>query len=274
MTRLPAIPGFRLQRQACGDRDLELYRRGTGPAVVVLSEIPGITPEVARFAHLVADAGFSVWMPQLFGTPLRPISLPYAGHTLARVCIRREFRVLAAEASSPIVDNLRALARHAHAECGGPGVGVVGMCITGNFGLAMMLDAPVIAPVLAQPSLPGGPTRGQRAALHASPAEIQAARDKIAHAGARILGLRFKGDPMCRAERFEQLRQTFGEAFEAIELDNCHARRGTPIPPHSMLTTHLIDEAGQPTRMALDRVLGFLREQLAPSPVPSRSPAG
>ena len=256
------IPGFETHTETLLDTQRTVYRRGRGPAVLVISEVPGITPQVARFGRTVADAGFSVWMPQLFGTPMKPMNPLYAAQTLTRLCISREFRVLAANASSPIVDWLRALARCAHAACGGPGVGVVGMCITGNFGLAMMLDAPVIAPVLAQPSLPGGPTAHQRAALHASPQEIQAAQDKIAHDGARILGLRFKGDPLCRAERFDRLRDTFGPAFEAIELDDRHAKRGTFVPPHSMLTTHLIDEAGEPTRAALERTVGFLREQL------------
>jgi len=260
-----SVPGFDCQPIELLGQTRDLYRRGQGPAVIVLSEIPGITPEVARFARRVADAGFSCFMPQLFGEPMRPITLLHAGQVLARMCITREFRVLAAHRSSPIVDWLRALARQAHAECGGPGVGVVGMCLTGNFGLAMMLDAPVIAPVLAQPSLPGGPTRAQRAALHASPEEIAAARDKIEHQGARILGLRFKGDPLCRAERFETLRATFGPAFESIELDNRCAKPDAALPPHSILTTHLIDRQGEPTREALERTLAFLGEQLKPA---------
>lgn len=257
-----SVAGF-----ACESLDLvgqvrDVYQRGSGPAVIVMSEIPGITPEVARFARKVADAGFTCYLPQLFGEPMKPLTLGYAVQSMARACISREFRVLAANQSSPIVDWLRALARHAHEACGGPGVGVVGMCLTGNFGLAMMLGAPVIAPVLSQPSLPGGITPAQRAGLHASPEEIAAAKGKIEREGARILGLRFKGDPLCRAERFERLRETFGDAFEAIEIDDRHAKKGAPIPPHSVLTTHLIDRDGEPTRAALDRTLAFLAEQL------------
>ena len=260
---LPGVPGFDAVSLTFNDRERTVYRRGSGRAVIVMSEVPGITPQVARFATRVADAGFSVWMPQLFGTPMRPLSPASVASTLARVCISREFRLLAANQSSPIVDWLRALARHAHAECGGPGVGAIGMCLTGNFGLAMMLDAPVIAPVLSQPSLPGGFTRAQRAGLHASPREIAAAHDKIDHQGARILGLRFMQDPMCRSERFERLREEFGDAFESIEIDAEHANPRAMKPAHSVVTTHLIDRDGEPTRVALDRVLAFLKEQLA-----------
>jgi dienelactone hydrolase len=258
------LRGFRSRRVDLLGSAREVFVRGDGPAVLVLSEVPGITPQVAAFATRVADAGFRVYMPQLFGTPGKPLSIPGALGVIGRVCISREFRVFAAHRSSPIVDWLRALARLAHAECGGPGVGVVGMCLTGNFGLAMMLDAPVLAPVLSQPSLPAGLLPAQRAGLHASPAEIAAAHEKIEQHGARILGLRFTGDPMCPGERFERLRAEFGDAFEPIEIDNRHARRGTGTPPHSVLTTHLIDEQGEPTRAALDRTLAFLAGQLRP----------
>ncbi|HSW12023.1 MAG TPA: dienelactone hydrolase family protein, partial [Solimonas sp.] len=221
-----------------------------------------ITPQVARFAGWVADAGFSVWMPQLFGTPMAPITPISAAREIGKACISREFRLLSANQSSPIVDWLRALARHAHEQCGGPGVGAVGMCLTGNFALAMMLDAPVIAPVLSQPSLPGGITPAQRSGLHASPQEVAAAHEKIEQQGARILGLRFDRDPMCRAERFERLQQEFGAAFEPIVVpSSCANPRALP-PAHSVLTTHLIDREGEPTRAALDRTLAFLREQL------------
>ena len=256
------IDGFRTERLHFQGVSREIFCRGTGPAVVVLSEIPGITPQVATFAERVADAGFSVFMPQLFGEPMKPLTYPYAAESLAKICISREFRVLSANKSSPVVDWLRALARHAHEQCGGPGVGVVGMCLTGNFGLAMMLDAPVIAPVLSQPSLPVGATKAQRSGLHASRDEIVAAHDKINNHGARILGLRFKQDFLCRSERFERLRDEFGPAFECREIDSCHASPNAGTPAHSVLTTHLIDEVGEPTRAALDRTLAFLAEQL------------
>ncbi|MGH8541522.1 MAG: dienelactone hydrolase family protein [Stenotrophobium sp.] len=256
------VPGFTSERFSYKDQPREVFRRGSGRAVIVMSEIPGITPQVARFATRVADAGFSVYMPQLFGTPMRPLSPASLASALAQVCISREFRLLAANQSSPIVDWLRALARHAHEEGGGVGVGAIGMCLTGNFALAMMLDAPVIAPVLSQPSLPGGITKTQRSALHASPREIEAAHEKIDRHGARILGLRFDGDPMCRRERFERLREEFGDAFESIEIPSKFANPDAPKPAHSVVTTHLIDEEGQPTRAALNRVIAFFKSQL------------
>ncbi len=145
-----------------------VYRRGTGPGVVVVHEIPGITPEVARFARIVADDGFRVFLPHLFGTPNKPLSPGYAVGQMARACIRREFSVFSRHESSPITDWLRALCRHAHGECGGPGVGAIGMCLTGNFALSLMVDESVMAPVLSQPSLPFPVSASHRRALHLS----------------------------------------------------------------------------------------------------------
>ena len=257
--KFPQIPpGFTAASFTYQDRSRTVYRAGKGPAVVIMSEIPGITPQVVRFAKYVVDSGFSVYMPEIVGQAMRPVSVGYAIGQVFRACISSEFRVMAAHRSSPIVDWLRALANQAHKEQGGKGVGAVGMCLTGNFALAMMLDSPLLAPVLSQPSLPFMKKDG----LHASDAEIAAAKARIANDNARILGLRFSSDRACPPERFQRLRDTFGSAFESIELDPSTANPKGPGPPHSVLTNHLIDEAGQPTRKALDRVLAFLHEQL------------
>ena len=91
----------------------DVYTKGEGPGVVVMHEIPGITPQVAQFSTRVAEAGFTVFMPHLFGTPGQPISTGYALGQMIQCCIQREFRVLAERSSSPITDWLRALCREA-----------------------------------------------------------------------------------------------------------------------------------------------------------------
>lgn len=241
-----------------------LYRRGHGPGIIVMHEIPGITPQVAHFGRRIADAGFSVVMPDLFGTPGKPLSVPYIAGQLARACISREFHVLASHASSPITDWLRALCRQIHSEIGGRGVGAIGMCLTGNFALALAMDPCLMAPVLSQPSLPFpmGPER--RAALHLSSSGLACLKRRVREDQVRVLGLRFNGDPMCPPERFETLRRELGNAFEGIEIDAAHANPDAAKPAHSVVTTHLIDEEGQPTRAALDRVIAFFGEQLRP----------
>ena len=239
-----------------------VYVRGHGPAVIVIHEIPGITPQVVRFADWVVEAGFRVYMPELVGSAGRPVSTGYTLSSLFQVCIRREFSVLAANASSPITGWLRALARHAHAEAGGKGVGAVGMCFSGNFALAMMLEPSLMAPVLSQPSLPFPLGAERRAALHVSPEELECVKQRCAR-GDRILGLRFKGDPMSPPERFATLRREIGDAFEAIELDDACANPDSPgFRPHSVLTNDLIDADGEPTKEAAKRMIAFFRERL------------
>jgi dienelactone hydrolase len=238
-----------------------VYRRGSGPAVVVMHEVPGITPEVARFARYVADAGMTVFLPHLFGVPGKPVSTFYVAAQIARACISREFHVLAENGSSPIVDWLRALARRAFEQSGGKGVGAIGMCLTGNFALTMMLDRCLVAPVLSQPSLPFPLTARKAAALHASPRAVANARTRCSEEQLKVLGLRFVGDSLCRRERFEALRRELGDAFEAIELPDSAANPHGG-KPHSVVTYDLIDRDGEPTKAALNRVLEFFRQRL------------
>lgn len=240
-----------------------VYRRGSGPGVVIIHEIPGITPPVAAFARRVADAGFTAVMPVLFGTPGKPLSTPYALGQMARACVSREFAVLAARRSSPITDWLRALCRSVHAELGGKGVGAIGMCITGNFALTLMVDKAVMAPVLSQPSMPLPIGRERRAGLHISDDDLAKVKARVTDEGACVLGLRFTADPLVPAERFERLRAELGPGFEGIEIDSSPGNpHGIAADAHSVVTTHLVDREGHPTRAALDRVLSFFEERL------------
>jgi len=239
-----------------------VLRRGEGPGVLVMHEAPGVTPEVAGFAQRVADAGFHVALPVMFGTPGKAISPGYVLQQLGRACVSREFKVLAAHESSPITDWLRALARKLHEECGGPGVGAVGMCLTGSFALALMMEPALMAPVLSQPSLPFPVGSARRAALHVSPEELATAKQRAAE-GVGILGLRFTKDPLCPPERFETLRREFGAGFEGIEIDSSAGNpHGLSRRAHSVLTVDLVDEVGHPTREALGRVLALFEERL------------
>jgi dienelactone hydrolase len=257
-----ALQGFEHTTFTAEGDTRAVYRTGSGPAVIVISEIPGITPNVARFARFVADAGFTAVMPHVFGDDGRAVSNGYAAGSIARACISREFTVLALGKTSPITTWLRALAAHEHGRCGGPGVGAVGMCFTGGFALAMMVDDVVLAPVLSQPSLPFPVSKAHRRSIGVSEADTRRIQER-ALAGTCVLGLRFTGDKLSPPERFEHLRELLGDAFVAVELDsspgNPHGHRKTA---HSVLTEDLDDRPGTPTRAALDQVLEFLAKRL------------
>jgi dienelactone hydrolase len=191
---------------------------------------------------------------------------------LKAICIRREVDVWASDRSSLIVDWLKALARQAHQDCGGRGVGAVGMCFTGNFALAMMTEPSVVAPVLSQPSLPLGVGPGgkaRNAALGVSPAEIAGARRRLEDEDLTMLGLRFKDDSFVREERFEAFRAALGPRFEAIELEPADAEPYRSLPPHSVLTLSLKDDDPDgPTKQAEARVIAFFKQRTAAAALP------
>ncbi len=238
---------------------------GQGPAVIVMAEMPGISPDVARFARWVREAGFTVYLPSLFG---RDGAYPDAEAGLAilkRACVSAEFRALAANASSPVTQWLRGLARIAHRSCGGPGVGAIGMCFTGNFALSMMLEPSVLAPVLCQPSLPINIPDG----LQIAPDELSQVRRRLEDEQLTVRAYRFEGDRFCTAQRFAAYAAALGPRFEATVLSDTAANPAPPPffekvvgCPHSVVTAHLIDEAGQPTVAARDEILGFFATRL------------
>lgn len=231
-------------------RSFPTYRRGDGPGVIVIHEIPGVTPNVIAFADRVVAAGFTVVMPSLFGSPGREPSTAYGLTSVVRGCVSKEFTALALGKTPPIATWLRALAASLHDERGGPGVGAVGMCFTGGFALTMMLDAHTVAPVLSQPSNPLF-IRGARygADLNLSPADLAVVTARAA-AGCEVLGLRYTDDKLVGG-RFDTLRRELGDKFLAVEIPSRTPR------DHSVLT----EEADQ---AAIDRVLAFLTAKLRP----------
>ena len=239
----------------------DVHHRGEGPCVLVAAEIPGITPTVTAFADRLVDRGMSVAMPSMFGTPGKDSTTARAIGVIGRSCVSREFHALATRDSSPATAWLRALGRSLHERHGGPGIGFVGMCFTGGFGLAMMLDDTVVAPVLSQPSLPFGIGKERRASVALDDEQLTAVAERAA-AGCSVLGLRFTGDPMVPAERFETLRTALGDNFVGVEIESPDEANGIPKNAHSVLTEHLVDEPGNPTHDALHQVLDFLEGRL------------
>lgn len=244
-----------------------VYRAGTGPAVIIMAEMPGISPHVARFARWVRDAGFTVYMPSLFGTDGAVPTADEGAAVFRRTCVSAEFRALGAGVSSPVTLWLRGLARLAHGECGGPGVGAVGMCFTGNFALTMMLEPSVLAPVVCQPSLPLDDPAG----LENSGNELGEIAEWLERENLSVLGHRFSGDAFCRAERFAAYAKALGPRFDGRVLPDPAPVAGTRPPffhqhvpaPHSVVTVDLVDRQGEPTLRARDEIIAFFNQRLS-----------
>lgn len=266
MTEPDALEDFSPREIALDGVTRTVHVAGSGPAVIVMTEMPGISPHVARFARWVREAGFTVYMPSLFGVDGALPSVDDATQVFQKACVSAEFRVLANAGSSPITVWLRALARLAHEECGGPGVGAIGMCFTGNFALTMMLEPAMLAPVLSQPSLPVDDPAG----IEMSQEELAAVKERLEKEDLTALGFRFAGDAFCRAERFAAYSEALGDRFIGRVLPDEAANMKDLSPffehvvrnPHSVVTAHLVDAAGEPTIQARDEILEFFAARL------------
>lgn len=241
----------------------DVYRRGSGPGVILIPEIPGIHPGVLGLGNHLVDNGFSVAMPSLFGEPGRAKTAGYLAATVARACVAREFAAFATNKQRPVSLFLRALARELNASTPGKGVGVIGQCFTGGFALAAAVDDSVLAPVLSQPSVPLPLGRARRRDPGLSESELGIVAARAADEGLCAMGLRFSEDPVVPAERFAALAERLGDAFKVIEIDS---RPGNPHgfarTAHSVLTDEVREVDGHPAYEARKRVVEFLTERL------------
>jgi dienelactone hydrolase len=227
----------------------DIYHRGSGSPVVLIQELPGIGQETLALADRLVDAGHEVVMPHLFG----PIGRTSIGGNLVRVlCLRKEFSVLAASRSSPIVDWLRLLCRDVRQSRGVAGVGVIGMCLTGNFAISLIADDSVLAAVASQPAMPFF----KQGALHMSAKDVTDVRNALDEKGAMQV-LRFEDDPLCTSEKSECIHTVFNDGG-AKRIDEITL----PGKGHSVLTLDFVDEEGHPTRAALEKVLAYFNRRL------------
>jgi dienelactone hydrolase len=257
------LDGWRQHPFAAHGQMHDCYEKGDGPGVVLIPEIPGITPAVLGLAEHLVSSGFTVVIPSLFGTPGRGDSMGYVLGTVARMCISAEMRAFSRNAHRPVTDYLRALAANLATRRSGTGVGVIGMCFTGGFALATAVEPAVNAPVMAEPSVPFPVSATRRSDPGVSAEELAAVVGRTRTDGLCLLGLRFSQDAAAPAARFETLRRSLGDAFEVIELDSSPGNSdGYSKRAHSVLTTEVRTEPPNSAAAARDRVVAFLRERL------------
>lgn len=241
----------------------DVYRKGEGPGVVLMPEMPGIHPGVLALGNHLVENGFTVAMPSLYGTPGAAAMRPGMVPTLIRGCIAKEFSAFALNKDRPIAHYLRALARDLNEKTPGRGVGVIGQCFSGGFALAVAVDDSVLASVLSQPSLPIALTAKHRSDPGLSEGELKVIEKRAAEEGLCALGLRFSGDPMAPGERFTTLKSRLGDAFEVIELDSSRGNKdGFGMIAHSVLTLEIRERDGHPAYEARKRTVEFLKRQI------------
>jgi dienelactone hydrolase len=243
-----AKSSFKAPTSDGGEIPHDIYQLGSGAPIVIIQELPGIGQETLDLAQRFVAQGFSVYLPHLFG-PIGKISL--AGNVARVFCMRKEFHLFEANKTSPIVDWLKALCQKIKTDTDMKGVGVIGMCLTGNFAISLMADDSVLAAVASQPSMP----ITKQSALHMSPNDISQIKQGIDTSDS-IYVYRFDQDPICKAAKFEALDTEFNHDKSRIHL------KTLPGKGHSVLTLDFVDEKNHPTHQALDEILAYFSRQL------------
>lgn len=238
------LPGFERVDFTFEGATKPVYKAGSGPAVVLLHELPGMVPECVELGRKLAAEGYSVYMPLLFGEPLKN----YGTKPLLWPCVWKEFSFLSSKGKSPAADWMRALARLAHKERGGKGVAAIGMCFTGRFALSLMMDKELIAPVICQPG-----SGWKDAGLGIPDSEWENAKSRSKAEGIPVLGMRFDGDYLCKAARFDTLREGLGKNFREVVV---------PGKKHSVLTIHFKDLSEADRARVWNELTSFLKERL------------
>ena len=257
-----------------GERSKPVFHRGKkgDPGVLIMHELPGLAPQTFELGDRIAEKGYQVFIPVLFGNVLsgRSPSLHLLKSLPKLWCVRREFLFLEANVQRPITNWLRALCRDIHRQCGGPGVGAIGMCLTGGFVISLLVDETMLAGIAAEPSLPlhqftlnAARREAKKAELGVAPAELREAKKRTTAGKAKLLGACFEGDDKCTPKRFATLQQEFGPGFKPVMIPlSSYEKHGIRKQAHSVLTYDFCDKEGHPTKEALQEVLTLLDDQL------------
>jgi dienelactone hydrolase len=241
----------------------DCFEKGSGPGVVLIPEVPGITPQVLGLAEHLVQEGFTVVVPSPFGEPGHPMTGGYTLRTVLRLCVSAEFRAFAINVHRPITDFFRAVAADLAARTPGPGVGVIGMCFTGGFALAAAVDDSVLASVISQPGVPFPVSRARRLDATVSPEEFDRIAERADDGAVCALGLRFSEDGTAPRERFDTIKRRLGDAFEIIELDSSSGNPdGFSSRAHSVLTGEVRENPANAAFDARRRTVEFLRERI------------
>ncbi len=217
----------------------DVYFAGDGPAILMIQELPGIDQDTLNLAQSLIDQGYSVYLPHLFGTFGRKTLLR---NTVRLFCVRREINLFARGKQSPITAWLRALCADIETRAGQGRIGVIGMCLSGSFALAMMADDAVLGAVASQPSLPvfGGD------ALDMGPDDIVECKAAMKAKGG-ALAMRYKNDKLARRETMQAIDAAFAPYIKTVAFEGAK---------HSLLT-------GDFNQAAYDEMSAYFKARFA-----------
>lgn len=232
-----------------------VYFAGEGPPIIIIHELPGLTVESFHFAERLIRHGYSAYIPHLFGN----INKKQTILNFTKLCISKEFKIFARNETSPIVDWLRSLSAELFSKHKGRGVGAIGMCITGSFAIPLLINSPVIAPVLSQPAAPiqsaGNHLGFHKRSFGISKIDLKLAKEKVINEKLEIKIYRFKHDNLSPIEKINSFKEYFGnDLINYYELP-------TIKPCHSVFV-HDFEEDPTETNKALEDLINFYNQYL------------
>ena len=216
-----------------------------GPPVLLLHEMPVLSIGVLELAQRLADEGFTVYVPLLWGgeDDDQNSTLRGFGEALAFTFGRPEWKADSASSERPIVTEIASLARNITRRHPGQKLGLIGLCLTGIFPVALLGEPQEIPNlsgiVISQPSIPlVANTESRREASGLTPVRLDLARTRATRKKLEILGFRFEFDQVSPAARFLKLHEFFGDRFrDATVLASAYVTRdGCPKDAHAVLT--------------------------------------
>ena len=239
-----------------------IYKKGKGPAVLILHELPGLSLDDIGLACRVAESGFTAVVPVFFGKP----GSDHRIRNLLTQCFVpfTPFHCWVPGITSRVANWLATLVPELYRECGGKGVGVIGMCLTGSLPLALLKVPAVKAAVLCQPTNPFL----LKHHLDISRGDLQAAIDRD---DLTVLAVKFSGDGKSPHQRFQTLHEKLKGHFNELIINS--GRESEPLSgaQHSVLGGgYDSGPTASATREAFNRVIRYLDQRL--SDPPTRAP--
>jgi dienelactone hydrolase len=251
----PDISGFATEQFTEGGKTRRVFVVGEGQPVLLMHELPGMSWATMLLAQRLADRGFRVYMPLLFGGVGQ--SNGFKGYLQS--CFGAGWNCSDPHGASRVLTWLHALATDIARRHAGSRMGAIGMCLTGSFPLALMDIPQMYAGVMSQPALPlGRKTLAEREGLGLTQTQIDRA---LENTNARFLALRFSADKLCTADRFKRLKDLLKERLDTEVIDS---GSGSTLPDqaHAVLTGWYEGTADTHTRRAFEKVAALLKAQL------------
>jgi dienelactone hydrolase len=193
--------------------------------IVLLHELPGLTPADLALAQCLAQHDLNVYVPVLFGEAGQDNIL--AGYFQS--CLTGQFECAKLSTSSPVLERIERVVDHAYG-IGGKPVGVIGMCLTGSFPLALLRNRHVRAAVVCQPTVPfsllaSGPAGAQVKNLGLGQDDLVAAlRSDVS-----FLALRYTADRFCPEERMKMIETIFGDRVAVVRIETGDPRKHSTL---------------------------------------------